>query len=184
MKKSCWSSRVKIATAIAAAFTSPQLAAAQQTVPTPPVPPVIAGFHAPAIALASPMEGFAVPQDKAVAVFRFSASEPSDPIDALSFSVSVDGQDRTSQFQLVGNEAWGQLSATGRALGVGPHDVWARVCSQRGICTVARGTVQATTSATPSGTLAPVAASNNRSGIRGKLNAIDRAVQAAGVLVK
>jgi len=173
--------------AIAAAIVAPHVAVAQQTVPTPPVPPVIAGFHAPAIALASPMDGFAVPQDRAVAVFRFAAAEPTDPIDALSFLVSVDGQDRTSLFQLVGNEAWGQLSPAGRTLGVGPHDVWARVCSQRGICSVARATVQATTSATPPGLAPPVGASNTRGsagGVSGKINVIDRAVQAAKVLVK
>jgi len=165
------------------AFAIPARGHAQQTIPTPPVAPVIAGFHAPAIALASPMDGFAVPQDKAVAVFRFAAAEPTDPIDALSFSVAVDGQDRTPLFQLVGNEAWGQLTPTGRTLGVGPHEVWARVCSQRGICSVARATVQATTSATAPGLSPPGSASSNR-GVSGKINVIDRAVQAAKVLVK
>ena len=164
-----------------------QHVSAQQTVPTPPTPPVIAGFHAPAIALASPMEGFVVPQDKAVAVFRFAAAEPTDPIDALSFSVAVDGDDRTSLFQLVGNEAWGQLSASGHDLAVGPHDVWARVCSQRGICSVARATVQATTSATPPGLAPPSSVSATRgkaASVRGKIGVIDRAVQAAKVLVR
>lgn len=158
---------------------------AQQTIPTPPIAPVIAGFHAPAIALASPMDGSVVPQDRPVAVFRFNAAEPTDPVDALSFAVAVDGQDRTALFQLVGTEAWGQLTPQGHDLSVGPHDVWARICSQRGICSVARATVQATTSATPPGVagLSP-AASRGINGVRGKLNAVDRAVQAAKVLIK
>jgi hypothetical protein len=172
---------------VAATIFAPFVVAAQQTVATPPIPPVIAGFHAPAIALASPMEGFVVPQDKPVAVFRFAAAEPTDPIDALSFSVAVDGEDRTPLFQLVGTEAWGSLAPSGRSLTVGPHDIWARVCSQRGICSVARATVQATTSATPPGLTPPTSISGNRgtaAAVRGKLGVIDRAVQAAKVLVK
>jgi hypothetical protein len=159
---------------------------AQQTLPTPPVAPVIPGFHAPAIALASPMEGSVVPQERPVAVFRFNAAEATDPIDALSFAVTVDGQDKTALFQLVGTEAWGQLSAPGHDLSVGPHDVFARICSQRGICSVARATVQATITTAPAGILAS-GTTNSRGAAgsaRGKLNAIDRAVQAAKVLVK
>jgi len=171
---------------IAMSLGMSRAADAQQTIPTPPVAPVIPGFHAPAIALASPMEGNVVPQDRPVAVFRFNAAEATDPIDALSFAVTVDGQDKTGFFQLVGTEAWGQLTAPGHDLAVGPHDVWARICSQRGICSVARATVQATTSISPGG-LAASGTSNSRgvaASARGKLNAIDRAVQAAKVLVK
>lgn len=179
-----WCSHLAVAVMLTAASHP---ARAQQTVPTPPIPPVISGFHAPAIALASPMDGFVVPRDNPVAVFRFSAAEPTDPIDALSFSVAVDGVERTALFQLVGSEAWGQLSPFGQELSVGPHDVWARVCSQRGICSVARATVQATTSATPPGLAPPTTASGNRGTtavVRGKLGVIDRAVQAAKVLVR
>jgi hypothetical protein len=179
-----WRSRLAAAVVLTVAARAAQ---AQQTVPTPPLPPVIAGFHAPAIALASPMDGYVVPQDKAVAVFRFAVAEQSDPIDALSFSVAVDGRDQTSLFQLVGNEAWGQLAPAGSELSVGPHDVWARICSQRGICSVARATVQATTSVTPPGLSPPSVSSNSRGiagAVKGKINVIDRAVQAAKVLVK
>ena len=67
-------------------------------------------YRAPTIIVAAPATGSTLPDDKPVAVFRFMTNEPLDPIDALTFSVSVDGKDRTSLFQLAQSEAWGRLA--------------------------------------------------------------------------
>src|SRR6266566_757343 len=56
-------------------------------------------YRAPTIVVAAPADGTPLPEDKPVAVLRFMSSEPTDPIDALSFSVAVDGKDKTALFK-------------------------------------------------------------------------------------
>jgi hypothetical protein len=99
-------------------------------------------YRAPAIGLAYPERGTALPADKAVAVIRFAPREADDPIDASSFRATVDGFDRTSQFRVTSTEAWGTLGDSSRLAGAsletritsGPHTLGARVCSARGVC--------------------------------------------------
>lgn len=112
-------------------------------------------YRAPAIALVQPAAGGSVPLDRPVVLFRFAAGEPSDPLDAASFGVWVDGRDRTAAFQVGAYEAWGPLvgapdgpgasspTATSSAqpatppndaLAPGVHQVTARICSVRGAC--------------------------------------------------
>jgi hypothetical protein len=128
---------------IAAAGTllRPSIVFAQQ-----PSPPPVSVYRAPAIALATPIAGTAIPADKPVIVLRFAQGETDDPIDPSSLRVSVDGQDRTSLLQLGTGEAWGPLapmtapnaSAAALAAAVviasGVHLVHARLCSMRGVC--------------------------------------------------
>ena len=114
--------------------------------PTPPGTPAgsvptttaIAPYRAPLIALVQPTPGGTVAQDRPAVVFRFAQGEPDDPIDVASFAVSVDGEDRTKGFQVTAAEAWGPL---GDAPPVGLHEVTARVCSSRGACATAQGSV-------------------------------------------
>jgi hypothetical protein len=101
---------------------------------TPPPQPLPA-YRAPMIALAQPSPGGAVPQDRPVVVFRFTAGEPGDPVDARSFAVTVDGEDRTELFQLSLAEAWGPLAPSTDGIELGSHEVVARICSARGACT-------------------------------------------------
>jgi hypothetical protein len=101
---------------------------------------LLPAYHAPSIVLAAPTEGAALPMDKPVAVLRFTSSEPLDPIDALSFSVSLDAQDKTRLFQMSQGEAWGPLIAPGETIVSGQHEVAARICTSHGAC----GTVKAT----------------------------------------
>jgi len=110
---------------VALALTS---AGAQQ----PPSP----SYRGPSIALVQPPAGATVPRDKPVVVFRFMRGETADLIDAGSFTVTVDGVDRSTNFQVTADEAWGPLGPTGgdSALAVGPHKVAARICSVRGAC--------------------------------------------------
>jgi len=100
-----------------------------------------AAYRAPAIVLAYPEAGAALPADKAVVLFRFVPREADDPVDAASFRATVDGADRTALFRATSQEAWGTLAeaATPAASGTpaatpGPHTVAARVCSARGAC--------------------------------------------------
>jgi len=112
--------------------------------PYPQVPPagttpgqpqsVLPEYRAPTIIVAAPAMGSTLPDDKPVAVFRFMTNEPLDPIDALTFSVSVDGKDRTPLFQLAQSEAWGRLAEQTETLTAGPHDVVARICTAHGEC--------------------------------------------------
>lgn len=115
---------------------APPPAAPPPSAPTPPPPaPASAGsYRAPWILLVQPQDGGVVPQDKPLAVFRFAQGEANDPLDARSFAVSVDGEDRTSLFQQTGSEAWGPLAAPGIAIARGSHEVHARICSSRGAC--------------------------------------------------
>lgn len=72
-------------------------------------------------------------------MFRVAPSDASDPIDARSFAVSVNGDDRSAGFQLAGSEAWGSLAAPSDngtlTITPGVHRVAARICSSRGACT-------------------------------------------------
>ncbi|MGI8496135.1 MAG: hypothetical protein ACR2OG_00925 [Gemmatimonadaceae bacterium] len=129
--------------------------------PPPPVvlqpaapPTAIVAYRIPQIAIVQPLPGGSVPQDKPMVVFRFVPGELTDPIDAASFQLSVDGVDRTSLFQIGSGEAWGPLAplmsgAAGSALSVGPHQLSARICSSRGAC----GTAQAPVLVLPSTTM-------------------------------
>lgn len=135
--------------AAAATATAPS-GRAQTTALALPAPAAYsAAYRAPTLTQVLPPSGCpTVPQDRPVAVFRFVQGETSDPVDAASFRVAVDGQDRTRGFQVTvagaSGEAWGPL-ATVTALGVGAHQVTARVCSTRGAC----GSVATTVSVTP-----------------------------------
>jgi hypothetical protein len=97
-------------------------------------PPAVSPYRLPVIALAQPATGSALPQDKPVVLFRFAAGEATDPIDLGSFAVSVDGENRTSLFQMSGAEAWGPLSSGADRITLGEHEVVARICSARGAC--------------------------------------------------
>jgi hypothetical protein len=76
-----------------------------------------------------------------VAVFRFSPGEAFDPIDARSFSVALDGADRTPFYHVSADEAWGALGDDERPITAGVHTVDARICSMRGVCAVASTTI-------------------------------------------
>lgn len=139
-------------TVAALAAPAPQVEA---QVPGQP-PPVLAPYRAPSIALVQPAPGGTVPQDRPVVVFRFAQGEPTDPIDAASFAVAVDGRDCTSLFQVSAGEAWGPLALidavnSASALTPGDHQVAARICSSRGSCAaVATAITVVLTSAKPS----------------------------------
>ena len=144
--------RVLVATALAVAVSTlvPTLGV-QQPAPVPPSPgspapqspppAAIAAYRAPVIALVQPAGGGTVPQDKPVVVFRFAQGEATDPLDARSFAVSVDGEDRTALFQVAAAEAWGPLADGAHALAAGAHQVTARICSARGACAAVSATV-------------------------------------------
>ena len=98
-------------------------------------------YRAPAVVLAYPARGAALPADKPVVLFRFAPREADDPVDAASFRATVDGIDRTAQFRVTMNEAWGTLGDTATrgpaalaGVTTGPHTVAVRVCSARGAC--------------------------------------------------
>jgi hypothetical protein len=99
-------------------------------------------YRVPAVVLAYPERGTALPADKAVVLLRFAPREADDPIDVTSFRATVDGVDRTGQFRVNSAEAWGTLGDTASASGntpgtrvtSGPHTLGARVCSVRGAC--------------------------------------------------
>lgn len=107
-------------------------------------------YRPPSLALVQPARGTPVPQDKPVAMFRYSAGEANDPVDPRSFLVTVDGADRTDHFAITGTEAWGLLGPANVAvaqeelLAIGGHEVNARICSVRGACStiVAQVTVE------------------------------------------
>ena len=127
---------------------APSQGSAQQPVPgasqPPPSPssaaaPAAVPYRPPIIALVQPADGATLPQDKPVVVFRFAQGEPNDPIDLASFTVAVDGHDRTRLFQVTAVEAWGPLGAPPIAhndfgLAAGVHHLNARICSARGAC--------------------------------------------------
>lgn len=138
----------------------PRLLHPQTPAVPPPVPLAIAPYRLPAIALVQPQDGGTVYQDRPVIVLRFVSGEPSDPIDASSLAISVDGADRTKLFQSSGSDAWGALAPTGPAdspLAVGAHRITARICSQRGACAMAQATVLAIPNAAGTAAATPAA---------------------------
>jgi hypothetical protein len=120
--------------------------------------PVPEPYRPPAIALVQPSGGTPLPRDKPIVVFRFARGEPTDPVDVSTFAVAVDALDRTGNFQVTADEAWGALftAAAGDSVThAGTHAVTARICSVRGACaevTTTVATVASTASATPSST--------------------------------
>ena len=121
----------------------PLLAQEQATDTTP----VGAPYRSPQLALAAPVRGESLPQDKPSVVFRYERGEPDDPIDLASFTVIVDGEDRSTQFHADSAEAWGSIdplakgASAGQALALGVHQVAARICSVRSVCTDLRDAV-------------------------------------------
>lgn len=151
--------------------------------PLPQQPGAMATYRTPVLALAQPAEGVVLPDDKPVVVFRFAQADPRDPIDALSFSVSVGGIDRTPLFALSDGEAWGPLAPVGELLSAGQHEVRARICSARGACGVVKGTV----TVVAGGPLQDLAASVDRATAEKKerrTRIIDAVLQAARVLIR
>lgn len=152
-----------------------------QPVPSQPGPPItLPTYHAPTIIVAAPAEGTPLPEDKPVAVLRFMSVEPTDPIDALSFSVAVDGKDKTSLFQATPGEAWGPLADPTETLAAGQHELVARICTSHGECGTAKSTV--TVAANVSGVqvgAAKVAESKQK-----KTKILDAVVQAVRVLFR
>jgi hypothetical protein len=157
--------------------------------PYPQVPPVgtppgqpqtaLPEYRAPTIIVAAPAMGSTLPDDKPVAVFRFMTNEPLDPIDALTFSVSVDGKDRTSLFQLAQSEAWGRLAEQTETLTAGPHDVVARICTAHGEC----GSTKASITIVNSSSLLSATTKVADKAKQLKTKILDAVLQAARVLI-
>ncbi len=117
-------------------------------VPAPQSQPPLMPYHAPVIAIVQPSPGGSVTQDKPVVVLRFAPGEASDPIDAASFAIVVNGVDRSALFQVAANEAWGSV-APSEELAPGSHQLVARICSARGACASVAGTVTVVSSPVP-----------------------------------
>ncbi len=138
-------SRVALVIGVASVVSYPLVA---QQVP-PSAPSQIAPYRPPAIALVQPLAGSTIPADKPIVVFRFAPGEPGDPLDVSSFRIAVDGADQTRRFQVAASEAWGPIgdpnvSGSGdkeQGIGVGAHQLNARVCSSRGACAEANAVV-------------------------------------------
>lgn len=162
----------------------------QQPYPYPPQPlqptpqpgqvPALPTYHAPTIIVAAPSDGTPLPEDKPVAVLRFMSVEATDPIDALSFSVAVDGKDRTSLFQATPGEAWGPLAAPSETLAAGQHDLIARICTSHGECGTAKATITVAASASGLQVTAAKAAEAKQK----KTKILDAVVQAVRVLFR
>ena len=150
--------RIGVASCVALTLASSSAmahAAAAQGLP-PPQP--IAPYRSPVIALVQPAGGASVPQDRPVIVFRFAAGDTSEPIDARSFAVTVDGKDRSALFQMARETAWGPLASErngGPPIELGVHEVAARICSVRGACSEISATVTVSTSAAATTPVAP-----------------------------
>lgn len=106
-----------------------------------------AGYAPPRLVLAYPAPGVSVPGDHATVIFQY-ASTDTDALDLRSFSVTVDGIDRTSHFRVTADAAWGTI-ITGDTAGIRAHDVRARICSVRGVCANANVIVAVVGSAVP-----------------------------------
>jgi hypothetical protein len=151
-----------LALAFAAGATGGFSLAAQSAAPvaapgpgSQPATATLPTYRPPALALVQPAAGGSIPQDRPVVVFRFTPGEPNDPIDTRSFTVRVDGADRSAAFHVSAGEAWGTLADPGDAGFVaGAHQVAARLCSARGACTETTATVMVVPSAA-AGTTAP-----------------------------
>lgn len=113
------------------------------------VSPQLPSYHPPVLALAQPGNGGSVPQDRPVIVFRFAPGDSSDPVDARSFTITVDGKDRSAGFQAAHDMVWGALAPPDEALGLSPgaHSITARICSIRGSCGEVSATVTVVASA-------------------------------------
>jgi hypothetical protein len=136
----------------------PRLLHAQTPAAPPPSQPITTAYRLPSIALVQPQDGGAVYQDRPVIVLRFASGEPTDPVDASSLMVDVDGVDRTKLFQTSGYDAWGSLApngATDAPLAIGLHQVTARICSQRGACALAEATVSVIPNAASAAAITP-----------------------------
>lgn len=132
-------SAARIAAAVVACGLARPLRAQETPAPSAQLP----AYRTPVLEIAQPPSGGAVPQDKPIVVFRFAQGEPDDQLDLRSLSVTVDGRDVTSGFQVGGSEAWGSLSLRDNpaAIAIGVHDVSAQICSTRGACAIARAMV-------------------------------------------
>jgi len=142
-------------------------------------PPPIPSYRAPAIALVQPPNGISVPQDKPVLVFRFTAGDPSDPLDVASFRVAVDGLDQTQRFQIAAGEAWGALvsSIPDEPISTGSHQVAARICSSRGACGETQATVSVVPPLTPTDSTGRQRTSRRERLIDALLSAVKRLLQ-------
>lgn len=162
-------------------YPQPQYPYPQQ--PVAPVPgqgtPALPTYRTPLIIVAAPTENTTLPEDKPVAVLRFMSVEPLDPIDALSFSVSVDGKDKTALFRLTQGEAWGPLADPNEVLASGQHEITARICSARGSC----GTTKATVTVVARSGLEAATSSAAKTKEK-KTKVLDAAVQAARILIR
>lgn len=122
----------------------------QQPAPAPLA--TVTEYSKPTLALVQPAPGASVPIDRPILMFRFGPGVPTDLIDARSFSVAVDGHDRSALFQVAPSEAWGPMAALTAsqqpALPAGPHQVAARICSVRGLCSEVIAVVNAAPPAT------------------------------------
>lgn len=126
------------------AFAVAALATVLPSISTAAQPPVASPYRPPTIALVQPAGVGTVPRDKPVVVFRFAPGESDDPIDSRSFTVTVDGADRSALFRVTADEAWGSLSGEAAADSLpaaGSHAVTARICSVRGTCATTAVTV-------------------------------------------
>jgi hypothetical protein len=106
--------------------------------------PSSAPYRSPQLALAAPAHGEGLPQDKPAIVLRYARGESDDPLDLTSLVVLVDGEDRSTQFHADSTEAWGSIDPlasgadAGQALALGVHQLTARICSLRSLCTDVR----------------------------------------------
>jgi hypothetical protein len=76
-------------------------------------------------------------------MFRFAPGDSTDPIEVRSFTITIDGKDRTALFQLARDEVWGPLvpAEDTPSLAPGAHVFSARICSIRGACGQVSGSV-------------------------------------------
>jgi hypothetical protein len=115
------------------ALTGAYSVSAQQPVPATPALP---SYHPPLLVLVQPAADGSLPQDRPIVVFRFAPGDSTDPVDARSFAITVDGKDRSTGFQAARDMVWGALAPPDEAaaLGSGAHALVARICSIRGSC--------------------------------------------------
>ena len=145
-----------VATVLSASML-PLSMSGQTTVTTP--------YRAPTIALVQPAAGGSVPRDRPVVVFRFARGEADDPVDVRTFAVTMDGVDRSAQFQVTADEAWGALMPNANAdslIALGTHAVSARVCSVRGACTETTNSITAAEPSAVSSAPGPAEPKSNR----------------------
>lgn len=162
-------------------YPPPQYPYPQSAPPTAPSgqPAALPAYHAPTIIVAAPADGTPLPEDKPVAVLRFMSIEPTDPIDALSFSVTLDGKDKTALFQSTPGEAWGPLASPNEMLTAGQHELAARICTSHGEC----GTAKATVTVVGSASGLQVSAAKATDTKQKKTRILDAVLQAARVLL-